>query len=128
MQKKIVDVMRSFIVSVDLQTSVAQTEETLICNNLSSLPVVDDRRGDCFGIIGLKDIARFHAEKKNAKLAKAWEICSYRPIEVGPDVTVLDAAALMVSREVHHLVVSEGKQIKGFVSSLDLLKCFLDQA
>jgi CBS domain-containing protein len=49
----------------------------------------------------------------------------YKPIEVSPDLTVRDAAQIMVTRGIHHLVVTEKNSVKGFVSSLDLIKEYL---
>ena len=58
-------------VTVDMQCTVLQVEETMERHGVTSVPVVDSNRKDCFGIISLKDIHHFHAAKKNAHVVRA---------------------------------------------------------
>ena len=123
--------MTKHVISVDMQDTVEKVEHILNSHKLASVPVIDSARSslqnECFGIISPPDLARFHELKKNSKSVQAWEICSYKPIEVSPDQIVMDAAQIMVTNGIHHLVVTENKTIKGFVSSLDLIKEYLLQ-
>jgi CBS domain-containing protein len=126
MESKIYDVMTRHVIPVDMEDTVEKVEHILNSNKLNSVPVIDSAgsslKNECFGIISSPDLVRFHELKKNAKAVHAWEICTYKPIEVSPDLTVSDAAQIMISHGIHHLIVTENKSIKGFVSSLDLLK------
>jgi len=112
-----------------MQDTIEKVEHILNSLKLSSVPVIDSARSslqnECFGIISVVDLIRSHEFKKNPKTVRAWEICTYKPIEVSPDLTVRDAAQIMVTKGIHHLVVTENKSIKGFVSSLDLIKEYL---
>jgi CBS domain-containing protein len=112
-------------VSVNMADTVLRVEEVMNEHNLSSVPVIDPVRGDCFGIISLKDIRHFHETKKNPRVIRAWEMCSYKPSQVNPETLVEDAARLMVDQGIHHLVVSDRKVIKGFLSSLDVIASML---
>lgn len=124
--------MTRIVVSVDMHDTVEKVEHVLNQHKISSAPVVDSGgnaiKGECFGIVSLRDIAHFHELKKNPKSTRVWEICTYKPHEVGPDVTVSDAAQIMIGKGFHHLIVTENKSIIGYVSSLDVLRELLGQA
>lgn len=125
MDANITTIMQKHVISVSMGDTIEMVEETLNSRRLSSVPVIDPARGDCFGIISAPDLVRFHATKKNPKSVQVWEICSFRPIEINPEMSVNDATALMLKHRIHHLVVTKDKAMKGFVSSLDLLEHYL---
>lgn len=122
---KISDIMTRSPVTAYVQDTVHRVEEILQANALSSLPVVDPDQHDCFGIISLKDLARFHAENRNALAVRAWELCSYKPLAVGPESSLEEAARLMVEHSIHHLVVQDDGILCGYVSSLDIVAACL---
>lgn len=128
MDSNITTIMQKHVVSVSMGDTIEKVEETLNSRRLSSVPVIDPARGDCFGIISAPDLVRFHAAKRNPKLVQAWEVCTFKPIEVAPEISANDAAALMLKHRIHHLVVTKDKAMKGFISSLDLLKHLLSVA
>lgn len=125
MDEPISAMMEKTTKTVNMDDRVDKVEAVLRANNVSAVPVVDAASGLVMGIISARDLMRFHAEQRDPAALQAWEICSYKPIEVGPDVSVSDVARLMVTRGVHHIVVTENKQIKGMVSSLDFVKRFI---
>ena len=125
MQGKIADIMTVVVVTVDMQDSVHRVEEIMNEHSLSSVPVIDPERHDCFGIISLKDIAHFHAAGKNAQATRAWEICSYRPLTASPESSIDEVARQMVEHLIHHVVIVEAGLLKGFVSSLDIVAACL---
>ena len=45
-----------------------------------------------------------------------------------PDVPVSEVARLMVTRGVHHVVITEDNEIRGIVSALDFVKQFIREA
>ncbi|MBI4986942.1 MAG: CBS domain-containing protein [Rhodocyclales bacterium] len=119
------DVMHACPVTVNMADSIDSVEAVLNAHKLSSVPVMDPEKGDCFGVISLKDINRLHAARNNAKTVQAWEICGYKAIEVSPETPVAEAAGLMVGYGIHHLVVSKNDTVQGFVSSLDVIRSYL---
>ena len=110
--------------TADVQDTVEYVEELLTSRRPSSVPVVDSK-GAIFGIISASDLVHFHAARKNPKAVRAWEICTYKPIEVGPTVPVGEVAGLMVKNKIHHVVVSENGSVVGFVSSLDFVEQYV---
>lgn len=107
--------------------SLQRVEELMSRHRLSSVPVVDER-GGIFGIISSADLLRFREGRGNPKAAHAWELCTYRPIEVGASASALEVARLMIKHRIHHVVVTEKHKVVGFVSALDFVEQFLVNA
>lgn len=111
--------------TVAMDDSIAHVEDVLRLNYLSALPVVDRANGAAIGIISTRDLMRFHIEKRDPNAVHAWEVCSYKPVEVGPDVSVNQVARLMINKGIHHILITENKEILGIVSALDFVKKFI---
>lgn len=127
MSKPIASMMQTQAMAVDMDATLEQVDEMLRANNLSALPVTE-RSGALVGIISARDLAHFRHEKRNPVEVRAWEICSYKPVEVAPDASVSDVARIMVTRGIHHVVVADEKGIVGIVSALDFVKQFIEDA
>jgi CBS domain-containing protein len=104
--------------------TVEKVGELMARHHLSSVPVVDSQ-GAIFGIISNADLLRFHDARGNPKVTRAWELCTFRPIEAGPATPAIEVARLMVKHRVHHVVVTENRKVVGFVSALDFVEQFL---
>lgn len=125
MDESISTMMEKSATTVDMDDKVEKVEAVLRTHNVSAVPVMDGATGITIGIISTRDLLRFHADKKDPATLRAWEICSYKPIEVSPSASVSEVAKLMVTRGIHHVVVTENQQIQGIVSSLDFVKRFI---
>jgi CBS domain-containing protein len=127
MEQKIASLMSTLVTTVQADDTVETVSEELRRDGLSFVPVVG--KGDALlGIITAADLLQFDAARRDPAAVHAWEICSYKPVEVEPDASVAEVARLMVERQVHHVVVVEDKTVKGVVSSLDFVKQFVPQA
>ena len=119
------NIMAHTPIKAEMQDSMDQVAGLLHTHRLSSVPVVDPLTQECFGIISLKDIHQLNAQKTNLKTIRAWEACTYRPIVVPPDTPIEDGAHLMVENRIHHVIITEDRKLKGFVSSLDIIAAML---
>lgn len=126
MNRTISSMMTKQTVSVAMDDSITQVENVLRSNNLSAVPVLERANGAALGIISSRDLTRFHFEKKDAGAVHAWEICSYKPLEVSPDALASEVARLMLSKGVHHILVTENRAIVGIVSALDFVRQFIE--
>ncbi len=124
MNKPISALMTTVVVSVDTEDTVERIEQVMNSRNHTSVPVCD-KSGEVFGIISLKDLEHFRFAKKNPKVTRAWEICTYKPIQVEPNTSVDDVGRLMVKNQIHHVLVTEHGVTQGIVSSLDLLRGYI---
>ena len=125
LKSAIKDIMVTSLIAVDMQDSMHKVASTLHEHHLSSVPVVDSERQECFGIISLKDITQLNARKINLQAIRAWEACSYKPKSVTPDVSIEDVARLMLEHRIHHVIIVENSKLKGFVSTLDIIAACL---
>ena len=124
MSQEISSLMQREVCSVGPDDTVQAVEAQMVARGLSWVPVVD-ANGVVLGVISSVDLLRFHADGKEAAKVCAWQICTYKPIVVRPDTPVSEVARLMVETNVHHVVVTEGTDIKGVVSSFDFVRTFM---
>ena len=119
--------------------------------NISGAPVVDESRR-LVGVVTLSDIARqtgsglvdmerrdkdFYSSMLDAQLSEedwrafhesidqnvvAMDIMTPMVFEVAPDTPVQKVVEAMVKGRIHRVLVTEGRQLKGIISALDILK------
>lgn len=128
MDQPVSSLMTAPAMTVSADDTVEAVGETLRRHGLSFVPVVESPNGAPIGIISAADLLQFQAARRDPQAVRAWEICSYTPVEVGPDAPVGEVARLMVERQIHHVVVMENKTIQGVVSALDFVKQFIPKA
>lgn len=116
--------MTTAVQTVRADDTIEAVADELRRTGLSFVPVVDSPRGKPIGMISADDIVRFQAARRDAAAVRAWEICSYKPVEVEATASVSDVARLMLERQVHHVVVTDNNEVVGIVSSLDFVKEF----
>jgi CBS-domain-containing membrane protein len=137
----VADVMIEDVVSVPPSTPFKRLVDLLWLNEVSALPVVDDR-GVLAGIVTESDLLARAEFKAGAARASARKAQLYEKLEtaapltasdlmtspvmtVRPDATLTDAARLMRSRHLRRLpVVDKAGALIGMVSQVDLLKVF----
>lgn len=120
MDRPISDVMTKSVVTTNTEATVDEVQNLMVAHRLSSLPVID-AKGVIFGIISAADLLKFHSLQKHPKISRAWEICTYKPIEVEPSITVGEVANLMLTNKIHHIVVAQNHEVQGFVSAFDIV-------
>ena len=104
--------------------TLQSVEAKLAATGLSWVPVVDG--GNVLGVISSTDLLRHHAGGMLSPKVSAWQLCTYKPVTVGPDATLSEVARLMIESKIHHVVVRDDNGIKGVVSSLDFVRTFVD--
>lgn len=114
-------VMDHTLWTVHAENSIAQVEEILSEQGLTSAPVVGSN-GAIVGMIGTPELVQFHADGKNAKAVQAWEISRIKHFEVSPGDTVEEVAKLMAENKVESISVTEFGRLQGVVSTQDLLQ------
>jgi len=124
MRKQITSLIEESVITVALNDTVETVEKVLDSHHLSCVPVIN-AQGECFGVISAPDLVHFHNARKNPIAERAWEMCTHKIIEVSADISVKEAAELMVKNNIHHLVVIEDGSIKGIVSSIDIIRGYV---
>ena len=109
---------------LDMEISVRKAEHILVNSAYDHMPVIDNN-GHAFGMLSLFDILKFKDDGGNPDLARAWEICSHKLVVCEEHSTHIQIAKMMISKDVHHVIIQNGKEIKGIVSSWDIVRHFL---
>lgn len=116
--------MQRQVFSVGPDDTLQAVEALMLLKDLSWVPVVEGS-STVLGVISSADLLRFHADGKDPERVCAWQVCTYKPIVVNPDAPLGEVARRMVESRIHHVVVTEGADIKGIVSSLDFVRTFM---
>ena len=102
MTQFISEIMSSPAMTIDLETPIEDLEKFSSKYKAALLPVMD-KDNNCFGVISAYDLTLSHARGQNSKLTHAWEICSHRVIQLPPTSTILEAKAVMLKHNIHHI-------------------------
>ena len=114
------------VVSVDMDTPVLKILNNTAWDKLSSVVVLDKDK-KVFGIITETDLLCARASGPHLKELKAADVCSRDVIRISPEDSIIGAARLMVDNNVHHVLIMVGDYVEGIVSTLDVLKQYLQR-
>ncbi len=115
--------MKSDLFIIDMESTIEVLIKVLSKIRHTCIPVLDSD-AKCFGIVSSIDVFDFLANGGNPKETKAWEICSHGVIHVPVHFNIIEAADLMTSHSIHHLIICNEGRPGGILSSLDLLRLF----
>lgn len=127
MEQTVASLISSPVHTVRADDTIEAVSEELRRSGLSFVPVVTSPGESLLGIISARDILQFKSAKRDPGSVRAWEICSYKPVEVDANATLGEVARLMVDRQEHHVIVMNHDAVAGVVSSLDFVNAFLKQ-
>jgi len=115
------NIMTPVVVCATSDFSVQELMQIMDEGNIHCVPIID-KEGHCIGVVSGADLVRWHKIRKRSTDVYAHEILSHPIISVNPEAKLQDAVNLMVSNNVHHLVVLNQKDLIGIVSVMDVLK------
>ena len=120
MNVKIADLMVENVISCQPHHSIEHVENLMKNNSIHAIPVVETD-GKVVGIVSTLDLTKDH--KKNSPVSK---VMSDRVYTIPMYNDIHHAARLMRNQNIHHVVVTHEKKLKGILSSFDLLKLVED--
>lgn len=113
------------VFSASADMSVQQAVVVLAERRIGALPVMDGER--LIGIFSERDLIYCAAKEGPAALERPLrELMTSDPYTATPDVSVLEALALMTKRRIRHLPVVSDNKLVGLVSIGDLVKFRID--
>jgi CBS domain-containing protein len=148
------DVMRSDVVTIDAGRPLGDLEEVLLRHRIQGAPVTEAgklvgivSRSDVVRQLKLEEekiaasafyFEAFDADEHRAEdYARVMEATASRVaklcvrdlmirdlVTVTPDAPLQQVAAVMFERRIHRVLVTEGDELRGIVSSLDLVELF----
>ncbi len=121
------DVMQKGILSVSPELGLVEFERLLAAEDISGAPVMgaDER---LVGIASKSDIVRALAEQVGARLDEldprlnVEDIMTTDVVTVGPKEPVQEVARRMIDGRIHRVLVMDGDELLGIVTSFDLLE------
>jgi len=153
--RNVKDLMNPDIMTVADDMTTDEVVRYLIEREISGAPVVDSQ-GHLIGVVSMTDIGRNMAEPSEFASSRssdfyrdvaedlALEDLGQRYVEeravsvrdvmtpvihqVPATASVAEAARMMVDQHIHRLVVTQGKEPVGIITSMDLLKMVAEQS
>lgn len=128
-------IMTKSVVTVNENDDLRKVVEKLKNHNIRHIPVV--RNKDVIGIISRTDINRLTfgalfegqegADEAILDMLTIPQIMTSNPKTISSDSIVRDSAEIFVKEEFHALPVVDKGELKGIVTTTDVLKYFLEQ-
>ncbi len=140
------DIMTKDVITVKPSTSVEDLAKILVENKISGAPVVDDD-GNLTGIVTENDLisqnkrlhiptvmrlfdayimlespSRIEKEIKKMAAVTVADICVRDVITVAENTPVEDIATIMSEKKVHLIPVVDGRNVRGIIGKMDLIK------
>ena len=115
------EVMTRHVVDVSPDATVAEAIEKMKQWNVSSLLVQRRSPGDTWGFVRQTDIVEnVIAERREPGQVLVQDIMTKPVITVPPNCSLMDCAALMARADIRRVLVFDGQDIVGIVSSSDI--------
>lgn len=115
------DVMIKEVVVVTESTPLKEVAKLFSERRITGAPVVN-AAGELVGVISETDIIRKSTSIGAWSPSTAGQIMTKPPVTVGPETTLQRVCELMFNRRIHRVVVAEGPQIRGIITTMDILR------
>ena len=121
--KTAADVMTKHVVRIEPNSTVAQAIEQMKQWNVSSLLVKRESDMDTWGFMTETDlIEKVVAHDLDPEEVHVYQIMSKPVITVSPKSSLQECAALLSRADIRRVLVYDGKEMVGIVSSSDIFK------
>ena len=128
-------IMAKDVVKLTTKNTLFDAEKLFKEHNIRHLPVVSGNQ--LIGILSYSDLLRIsfselsdNEEKVDTTVYNAYtieQVMAKNPVGVSPDQTVRDVTEILSKQSFHSLPVVENGELKGVITTTDLLKYFLEQ-
>ena len=122
------DVMQKGVISVSPELSLADLEEFLTNEDIGGAPVLGSA-GQVVGIVSKTDIVRALSDENGRNLSDfadagltVEDVMTQDVLTVGAEDDVREVARQMIDLHVHRLLVCDGEEVVGIITTFDLLR------
>lgn len=119
--ESVADLVTVDLVAVLPHDRVGRARDILLTFGIHALPVMEGN--DVLGIVTSADLVE---EWPDDELVST--VMTPAPTTIAVEASIAEAAELMVSHRIHHLLVTDSIEVMGIVSSLDLLQALVGTA
>jgi predicted transcriptional regulator len=121
------DVMVKDVITVSESTPLKEVARLFGEKKITGAPVVNDQ-GELVGVISETDIIRKTTNIGAWSPSLAGQIMTKPVVTVSPNDTLQRVSELMYNRRIHRVVVAEGREIVGIITTMDILRAIATQA
>lgn len=119
----VASIMKSPVVSIEANKSVAEAIHQMQEKGISSLMVTPATPGEPEGMMTKRDIiSKVVSHGKDPKTLNVQDVMTTSLIAVPPDYPLADAARLMSEKGIRRVLVRQGGKIIGIVSDTDIFR------
>ena len=128
-------IMTKTVITANEKDDLKTVVEKLRSHTIRHIPVVKGK--EVIGIISRTDINRLtfgalfegqqNADEAILEMLTIAQVMTSKPKTVSPDTIIRDLAAIFVKEDFHALPVIENGELKGIVTTTDVVKYFLEQ-
>lgn len=112
------EVMRSEVRKLDMTEPIEKAAKIMKAENIGSVVVTGEK--NIKGIVTMTDIVyKYVAGGKGKTLG---DIMTKNPVTISPNMTIEDAARLMVKKDIEKLLVFDKNRLVGIITNNDILK------
>lgn len=115
------DVMIKDVITVTDSTPLKDVARMFIEKRITGAPVVN-ADGELVGVISETDIVRKTNNIGAWSPSTAGQIMTKPAVTVAPNETLQRVCEMMYNRRIHRVVVAEGRQIRGILTTMDILR------
>lgn len=115
------DVMIADVITVTESTPLKEVAQMFVERKITGAPVVN-AAGDLVGVISETDIIRKTNNIGAWSPSTAGQIMTKPAVTVSPNDPLQRVCELMYNRRIHRVVAAEGTQIRGIITSMDILR------
>jgi CBS domain-containing protein len=115
------------VLTTDADKTVLEASRFMMENHIGAVPVMRD--GELVGIFSERDVMnRVVANGRAPGTTKVSEVMTSNPKTVGVDETIENCLFMMREFGFRHVLITDGKTVKGLVSLRDLLLRYVSQS
>lgn len=130
------NIMTRKVVSLSLTDSLLDAEKLFKIHHIRHIPVVNEKQ--IIGILSLTDLLRLsfvesygtkevEVDSELYNLLSIEQVMAHNPVCVSSDKTIKEVAEILSKNEFHALPVVDNQELKGIVTTTDLLEYLLEQ-
>src|SRR5215470_14545847 len=115
------NVMVKDVITVAESTPLKDVARMFVEKKITGAPVVN-AQGELAGVISETDIIRKTTSIGAWSPSTVGQIMTKPAVTVSPDESLQRVCEMMYNRHIHRVVVAEGNQIKGILTTMDILR------
>jgi len=115
------DVMVKDVITVTESMLLKDVARMFVERKITGAPVVN-AQGELAGVISETDIIRKTTSIGAWSPSTVGQIMTKPAVTVSPDESLQRVCEMMYNRHIHRVVVAEGNQIKGILTTMDILR------